>query len=74
MGMVREEEGNTYRFLGNFSNIVRDANTLWVLLEELLGGRSIHILHEQSILGGDLCPQVLSHGKSYASQSNVQVM
>ena len=74
MGMVREEEENTYRFLSNFSNIVRNANSLWVLLKELLGRRCVHILDEQRILGRDLCPQVLSHGKSYASQSKVQVM
>lgn len=52
----------TYRFLGNFPNVVGDADTLRVLFKEFLGGSGVDILDEQGVFGGELGSQVSRHG------------
>ena len=51
----------TYGFLGNFPNVVSDANTLRVLFQELFRGSGIDILDEQGVFGGELSSQVARH-------------
>lgn len=51
----------TYGFFGYFSNVVCNANTLGMLLEECLGGSSVHIVNEECVFSGYLCSEVLGH-------------
>jgi len=51
------------------SNVFSHAHALWVLVEELLRGCGVYIVHEERVFGGYLCSEVFRHGVSHASQS-----
>ena len=55
----------TYGFLGDLSNVFSHAHALWVLVEELLRGCGVYIVHEERVFGGYLCSEVFRHGVSY---------
>lgn len=73
--MNREITDQTYRFLSNLANVLSDSYTLRVLLEKLLRGSCIHIVHEKRVFGWNLSSKVFGHGVAYNdSQSLVEIM
>jgi hypothetical protein len=52
----------TYRFLGDFPNILSYSYTLWVFFKELLGGGGVHIMYEECVLCWYLRSEISGHG------------